>query len=237
MPKDKNEVVETPETPETPEVPEVPEVEETTASSEPEWRTKQALDLLTALEDPNTAPIIVKSMAERLGLIGGEPQTKAEQKETIRSIKEIVKQKLGDSGAFIANELGDALEEIITTYKNEVTQKIAEVEVRRAQAEFQREYNQAIEELEVTEEEAAELMKLTDEFPWNGKTSIKKYLTNLVNYHRNSATKAAKRAANFSQRTKTLTASANEDQLETVPKKFNSPKEAVEFALRQLKKS
>jgi len=220
---------------------EVQETQETKQeSTTDDYRTRQALELLAALENPDTAPLVVKTMAERLGLIGESQQPKKERQETIKSVKAIVKEKLGDSGAFIANELGEALEEVINEYNKNFQTQLQQIEYQRAAAEFQREYNRAVEELEVTEDEAGELMKLVDEFPWNGKTSIKKYLENLVKYHRTNVNKETatkeKRAANFSQRAKNVAASANESTLKAAPKKFASPKEAVEFALSQLQK-
>lgn len=221
-------------------VPEQSQEPETPDTKPPELdaRTKQALELFQALEDPNTAPVVIKAMADRLGLLDQKEPESKQQAAPKHTIKDIVKAKLGEQGSFIADELGDVLETLITEQQKVVQQQIQELEMKRAAVEFQREYNQAIEELEISEEEAGKLMELVDEFPWNGKTSVKKYLSNLVNYYRGSKDNATKekRAANFQQRAKTLSATTDEEKVQAPPTKFNNPKDAVEFALKQLQK-
>jgi hypothetical protein len=214
-------------------VAETEQTEESTPSSAEDTKVKYALQLFEALQDPETAPIVVKNLAEKLGLF--DQQTPKQQKQTIRSIKDVVKEKLGDQGSFIANELGEALETILAEREEAIRKEFMEIEARRAAKEFEREYNSVIRDLKVTEEEAGELMKLVQKFPWNGETPLREYLTELTEFHRSKAARVAKQQTSIKQRPKAVSAEANEEAFKTVPNKPMTPREAVEFAIRQLK--
>lgn len=203
-------------------------------------RTTNALQLLDALEDPARARKVVENLARQAGLL--DPgQTKQEQRQTVKSIKEIVKEKLGENGSFIASELGDALQEILEEHKSTVRKEIEDVENRRQAALFEKEYSEAIAELKVTDTEAVEVSKLVDEMPWNGRTPLKNYLTKIVRLHRSEAAEKSrkeetrqKQQRNINAQTKTSGVESNEDRIKNGSGVI-SAREAVLAAMRQEK--
>jgi hypothetical protein len=206
-------------------------------SPELDERTSQALQLLEALEDPKRAKLVVENLARQAGLLSGD-MTKKEENKTIRGIKEVIKEKLGDNGSFLANELGDALEEIIQGEIGKVYSKIEEVENQRQAIQFQREYDATIEELKVTNDEANALTKLVDEMPWNGKTPLKNYLTKLVRLHRSEAAEQShkrdikeRQQRNIQSQAKTQGVESNEERVKKGSANI-SAREAVLAAMR-----
>ncbi|MGQ9845882.1 MAG: hypothetical protein ACUVQP_00055 [Bacteroidales bacterium] len=225
----------------TPEVSESSESQQKEEPNKEDLRTKYALQLFDALEDPETAKLVVKNLAERLGLPVKSEAESTSQKQTSnvpKSLKQLVIERLGEENINAA-EFADLIQSVIDERTEQIKNELRELETRRAAAEFSREYQKAIEELNITDEEAGALIELVDKFPYSGKQPVYDYLSELVEYHRMKAARKAasdnKRRTNLSQKPKTISsAAANEDNF-TAPK-ISSAKEAVEFALRSLQK-
>lgn len=209
--------------------------EEKSSEGELDARTTYALQLLDALENPKTAKLVVENLAKQSGLL---QQTEKQQEKTIKGIKQIVKEKLGDGGSFIADELGDALEEIIESRIGSLKEEFETREQRREAERYANEYNQVVSKLKITDEEAGELNKLADKFPWNGKVSLEEYLTDLTELHRSKVSKAKDALAKkqkqqevISKKPKNLGIEGSEGRTIKGSAKI-SPREAVLAALR-----
>jgi len=75
----------------------------------------KARQLYEALKNPETATILIKAMAEGIGLKITDVETKEEKKEAVKSIKDAVKEELGPDYSFLADKLGTVFEKILTT--------------------------------------------------------------------------------------------------------------------------
>lgn len=206
--------------------------------SEVDERTLQALQLYEALEDPKRAMKVVESLARQAGLLEGDT-TKKEQKETIKGIKDLVREKLGENGSFFANELGEALEAIIQGERAAFQQKLEEIQSAAAIKSFETEFSAVVSSEKLTDAEANEIMKLTNEFPWNSeKVKLTDYLKRLIKFHRSevagkekSQTTRQQQQKNINAQAKAQGAESNETRILKGSKTI-SPREAVEAALR-----
>lgn len=143
-----------------------------------------AIRLFRALNDPKQAPIIVKAMAEKAGLL--EAETKKEVKEIKKSIKQVVKERFGNEFAFLADKLGEVLEEIVPSATAEKTreleEKIAAREREAVSKEVEKALNEVYSQYEIVPKTVqARFNELIDEMPpVPGKTDPKKYFNRLV---------------------------------------------------------
>lgn len=199
-------------------------------------RITEALQLLDALEDPKTARLVIENLAKQAGLIEGS--SKKEQQKAVRDIKSIIKEKLGPDNDWLSDKLGDAISEALDVKISEVKGEITAKEAKQAEANFTKEYNEVISREKVTETEAAVLMDLIDEMPWNGKTSLDKYLTRLISYHRSEVAKTKlegdkkrRQEQNIKSQTGHVGAESNEDRINKGSVK-PSAREAVLAAMR-----
>jgi len=206
--------------------------ENTEEEVELDERTSQALQLLEALEDPKRAKLVVENLARQAGLLDAKT-TKTEQRQAIKGIKETIKEKLGDNGSFLANELGDALEEILQSEFGKLRGEIEQIENQR-----QREFDEVISTEKVTDAESVALSKLVDEMPWNGKTPLKSYLNKLIRLHRSEAAEKAhkqetrqRQERNIKSQTKTQGVESNEERVKKGSANI-SAREAVLAAMR-----
>lgn len=105
-------VTETPETPETPATETAPETPVTPPVSEPDQKTKDALLLFDALNDPTQQAGIIEEIAKKVGLeIKKKEVTPATATATIM---ERMKAKVGNTSLhFILEELTPAIEELV----------------------------------------------------------------------------------------------------------------------------
>ena len=172
------------ETTEETKVPAETPVEETKAEEKEEEEigevdrdTLEALQLYEALKDPKRAKQVVASMAQNLGLF--EAETKREVKASVKSIKDLVKEKLGPDNEFIAPILGELLEELEATRESRHKAELEEIKTEIARANAMQEYNRFVENNKVTEDEAAVINTLTEDLTWNGKGTMTSYLEKL----------------------------------------------------------
>jgi hypothetical protein len=213
------------------------ESKETEEESKLDERTTQALQLLEALEDPSRAVSVIQHLAKQAGLLSGE-MTKKEEKQAIRGIKEVVKDRLGEDGAWIADKLGDALEEVIQGEVGKIEKRLEEAENQRQVRQFEQDYNAIIVKEKVSNEEAIALEKLVDKYPWNGKIPLSEYLPDLIEMHRSKAAKVSKASEtkerqqkNIERQTRTQGVESNEDRIKSGSSKI-SAREAVLAALK-----
>lgn len=83
-----------------------------------------AKTLLKLLSNPKTARSALTTLATSAGLELTEIQTKKEEKEAKKTIKEIVQAKLGSKYEFLSAELGDLLQDLFETQVIEKTKDI-----------------------------------------------------------------------------------------------------------------
>jgi len=204
--------------------------------SKPDPRTIQALALLDALENPQTAGNVVKSLMNQLGI--EPPETKKEEKAAERTIKAVLKEKMGDDFSFISDKLGDALEEILRESTDKVRSEMLGREAQRTQEQLITQYNSFLVEEKVSDEEAGALSKLVEEMPPSGKDPLPNYLKKLLKYHRLEAAetkseidKRQRQKENLSRRAEISGTETNDDRVKRGSGKI-SAREAVEAAVR-----
>src|SRR5665213_606518 len=81
-----------------------------------------AKDLFLALNDPNSAKIVVEALAKQAGLI----ETKAEEKVVVKTITELLKENLGEDLSFLGDKLAPAIEATVKQLVAEQTKDIRE---------------------------------------------------------------------------------------------------------------
>ena len=209
---------------------------ETPAQDGPDPRTAQALALLDALENPKTAGNVVTKLMKQIGI--STPETKREEVKAVKTIKDTIRERLGDDFAFLSDKLGDALEEALASEREKIRSEFLSLEQQRAQRELMNDYNKFLSENKVSDDEAGALNKLVDEFPPSGNIPLDKYLGRLLKMHRLEAAEATQDIAkrqrqkeNLSRRPESAGIESNEDRIKRGSRVI-SAKEAVEAALR-----
>jgi hypothetical protein len=145
--------------------------------------TEKALNVYKMLNDPNTAPAVIKMLAEQIGLVG----EKVEKKEAPQapSPADILTQALGEEYAFLAPKLAAGLD----AYTKAV---ITPLEQRIQQNSIAAEYDKAVNKLNSdTKGEFAkmdsQISALMDEIKPAPGVSVEKYLNNLYLIAKNSS--------------------------------------------------
>jgi antirestriction protein len=92
----------------------------------------QAKNLYKVLKDPRTAKAAIKMLADEHGLIPTQKDTPKQEERKIKSIKSIVKEKLGDEYAFLSDKLGDVFEEALGTERERYEARLSEVSTKSA---------------------------------------------------------------------------------------------------------
>lgn len=93
---------------------------------------EQARNLYKVLKDPRTAKAAVKLLADEHGLIPSKDDSPKVEAKKIRSIKAIVKERLGDEYAFLSDKLGDVFEEALGTERERFEARLSEVSTKSA---------------------------------------------------------------------------------------------------------
>lgn len=172
-------VSETQETPteaqQTQETPQETQTQETTQQAEgpSSQEIEQAMNVYRILNDPSTAPHVVRALAEKMGLIQ-PPVTPKEEKP---SLSALLSQSLGDEYAFLAPKLAPALESAFSSALAPLQQQIQRTAVEN-------EYNRAVAELNAetkggygqVEQKISDLMDVMKPAPG---VPLKTYLANL----------------------------------------------------------
>ena len=233
-----NTAAETIETENAQPVAEKPEGDKPEISKEPEvdQRTVQALQLLDALENPKLAPSVIQSLMQQAGI--AQPETKREERQALRSIKDTIREKLGPDFEFLSEKLGDAFEEVMASETKKVREEFLSIEQSRTQRELANEYNQFLSENKVSDEEAGAISKLVDEIPPTGNIPLPKYLGRLLKMHRSEVAeekaelaKKQRQKENLQRRPESAGIEGNEERISR-GSRIVSAREAVEAAAR-----
>ena len=189
-PTDKTETTETAETTETPEVEveteETGETEETETESEPEAeggltasQLKEAENLYKSLMSRETAGPMVRALMEHVGIRPETIRTERDAEKAEKSIKDVVKERLGKQYEFLADQLGDALEGAFEVFSKKSDGKLSQL----AQNQMERDIESSMDRLRrETKGESKELetrmVALANEIPI-GKMSVETYVRRL----------------------------------------------------------
>ena len=200
-------------------------------------RTTQALNLLAQLEDPETAPEIIKLLAKNIGLIQ-DAETPREVIKASKTIREKVMAKLGEDYPLLANSVGDLLEEIVGEQEAKFAKEINTREAARYQAEIESRVSKFIADNKVTEAEQAAIKELSKEFPPHPSVPPERYLgqhlktirLEQAEAQRNKTTKD-KVKNNLSERPANRGAEGNEERMRKAQAHL-TPLQAVQMALR-----
>lgn len=85
-----------------------------------------AKTLFRLLTNPKSAPNALRTLVEQSGMKIQEAETKKEETKIIKSIKEMVKEELGEEYKFLGDKLGTVLEKLIVSQVKEQTKDIRE---------------------------------------------------------------------------------------------------------------
>lgn len=186
--ENKTETTETAETAETPEV-EV-ETEETVETDETEEelsgeggltasQLKEAENLYKSLMSRETAGPMVRALMEHVGIRPENIRTERDAEKAEKSIKDVVKERLGKQYEFLADQLGDALEGAFEVFSKKSDGKLSQL----AQNQMERDIESSMDKLRrETKGESKELetrmVALANEIPI-GKMSVETYVRRL----------------------------------------------------------
>jgi hypothetical protein len=188
--ENKTETTETAETPETVEVEvETEETEETSETGETEEESsgggltatqlKEAENLYKSLMSRETAGPMVRALMEHVGIRPENIRTERDAEKAEKSIKDVVKERLGKQYEFLADQLGDALEGAFEVFSKKSDGKLSQL----AQNQMERDIESSMDKLRrETKGESKELetrmVALANEIPI-GKMSVETYVRRL----------------------------------------------------------
>lgn len=140
---------------------------------------KAALNIYNLLNDPKTAPSVVKMLAESLGLKIDTPQTQQTQPTQTKepTIEEIIANNLGEEYRFLAPNLAKAITQVIDLRVTPIQRRVDE---SRAEVEF----NTAITKLNETskgdfQKHESAILQLMDRLKPGAGVSVHDYLNEL----------------------------------------------------------
>jgi len=178
---------------------ETPQDDEGSEGSEGEEESPEDLAeakrIYKLLQNPTTAKSLVRELARAEGLLEAEPPTKQEIREAKASIKDILKEKLGDKYEFLIPSLSDALETILAGERETHQQSVQQIQIDATKretadvlAKLARETKGESRKLE------SKMLELMNEFQIGPGVSIEKYLRGL--YAQASSARTATSARN-----------------------------------------
>lgn len=146
---------------------------------------QKALDLFNALKDPNQARIIVKAMAEGMGLKIADIETKEEKKEAVKSIKDTVIEEMGEDYKFLADKLGTVFEKIlnkeIESRTSDIRKELADAKANKEKEAISNAMDSVFDSFEnVTDKIKDTVYNLVDEVQPKPGTDPKKYFERLI---------------------------------------------------------
>ena len=144
-----------------------------------------AIKLFRALNDPEQGPKILRILAQEAGVLD-KGNTKEEKKEALKSIKQVVREKLGTEYQFLADKIGDILEEIVPQANKKDTEDLKARIDARDKLELSNQIDSALADCfgqynEVPKAVQVRFNELIDEMPpVPGKTIPKVYFNRLI---------------------------------------------------------
>ena len=142
---------------------------------------KYANDLFRSLNDPASAKVIVKALAEQAGLI----ETKQEEKIVVKTITELLKEQLGEDLAFLGDKLGPAIEAVVKQQVAEQTKDIRQTQLSAQEQALNTKIDNAITKLDTEhtdfKDHKADILKLMDTHLPSKDQDVNEYFLDL--YH------------------------------------------------------
>lgn len=205
-----------------------------------EDQRKESLRLYKALLNPKTAGPIVAALAAQAGLTLQPHQTKQETKQNVKSIKEVVAEKLGEKYKFLATEIGDAIEGALQVHSEVMDTKLAEISERQVEREVVAAYEKLARETKGESKKLeARMAALAEEIPIGTKMNVETYIRRLFvvataetqkSSAKQTADKIRRNAGDVPGRLRGTGANAQEAK---IPDKKMNLTEAVNYAIEQ----
>jgi len=95
-----------------------------------EEQAEEAKRLYQALRSPQASAVIA-ALAQQAGILNKPIETKAEERIAKKEIKEIIREHLGESYKFLADQLGPAIEAVLTQERQTQESRFAEIQSHR----------------------------------------------------------------------------------------------------------
>jgi hypothetical protein len=171
------------ESTETKEIKETPE-EKVEREAAEKVEVENAIKLYKALNDPEQGPKVLRMLAKEAGVLeeAKEAATTKEKKAVAKSIREVVNEKLGSEYKFLADKIGDLMEELLP----EITKPLQERIDAKDRADLSKEIDTALNNCFNQYEKVPDVVQrrfneLIDEMPpVPGKTEPAKYFNRLM---------------------------------------------------------
>lgn len=167
-----------------------------------EVETRTAISLYRALSDPKQAKIVLTSLAAQAGLTFKQDDTREEKQEKVSSLRDIIKEELGDEYQFLAGKLGNVLERTLESERKMSSAKLAELEAKAAEREAEEAFSWLKKEFDDADEYMGEIVSLVERTPIGRGVSAKEHLEELyvIAKHRTAKERQAKTLAKKIQR-------------------------------------
>lgn len=196
-----------------------------------------ARQLFKALKNPETANSVISILAQKAGLLIKSGETK---KEAVQTVTDVLKESLGEQYSFLADGIGKGIEKLLKNQEEKFKSQLTALQQEKLKDNFETAWDSLKGEIDDFEDMSPSIEKLIDEFPHNGKTSLKVYLKRLYNLaiQEKSEGKAVKRAIEKMQQGakegKKISSSGIDDSRVKEGSKFPSIEEAVQQAVDEL---
>ena len=165
------------------------------SEEESEEDLAEAKRIYKLLKNPTTATTLVRELARAEGLLDDKAPTKQEVKEAKASIKDILKEKLGDKYEFLIPQLSDALEAILAGERETQQSSIQQMQIDQTKRETADVLAKLARETKGESRKVeSRMLELMNEFQIGPGVSIEKYLRGL--YAQASSARDAANAKN-----------------------------------------
>ncbi|HSX39346.1 MAG TPA: hypothetical protein VLI92_02030 [Candidatus Saccharimonadales bacterium] len=199
----------------------------------------KAIRLYEALEDPNVGPSVLRTLAEKAGLLGLNADKTP--KQITKSVVDTLKESLGAEYEFLADRLADGIDTIV---KQIVTEQLKPVQAQTQEAverAVKADVDSAFAKFESTHKDFKEhevaMTELSKKLPYTGDYPMEEYLDNLykiVTTDKKEAKVIQKTVDKINKNAQELRDSSTEVQETRITKgsKLPSLNEAVAAAMR-----
>ncbi len=204
----------------------------------------KAKELYRALNNPRTAGPVIEMLAREAGLLKGNKElTPKEEAKAKRSLRDIVKERLGDDLGFLSDKLSDVIEGVLEAHGQETNERFARYEADKAKDDV----NRAVESLYSKYEDAikyeSKILELMDEFTPGKGVKMGAYMEKLYKLAKSEASElsakdkmAKKLKSNSDDATARLSSSSTrETTTKDRPPKARSLDDAIDLAVKDLK--
>jgi len=169
---------------------------ESTSDDEKQEQTS-ALSLYRALKDPRTAKSILTVLAQEHNISFGPKDTPQEKQEKVSSLRDVIKEELGDEYQFLAGKLGNVMEKVLANERKLNSAQLAEISNRQAEREADEAFTWLAATYTDANEYESEIAALIERTPMPRGISAKEHLEELyaIAKHRGTKVKTAKALA------------------------------------------